>query len=313
MKKHALVTGGSGFLGRYVVQALQAAGYTVTSLGRKAQDEADINLHVDLAKDFELPAQTYHLVVHAAGKAHMVPKREAEVQAFHQVNREGTRHLLAALDAQPSEHRPEALVLVSTVSVYGKDKGLNLPETSPLESKEPYGLSKQAAEELVRSWSKQHGIPATILRLPLVVGHEAPGNLGAMVKAMRKGRFFNIAGGDARRSMVLAYDVAQAIPKAARFPGTYNLTDGQHPTFAEMAKVIAHVRDYRAARNLPGVVAGAAGLAGSTLEKITGKRMPFSWRTFRKMTADLTFSDAKAREAWGWEPHSVLKHPEYWL
>ena len=113
--------------------------------------------------------------------------------------------------------------------------------------------------------------------------------------------------------MVLAHDVAHALLDAAKFPGVYNLTDGEHPSFAQLAKVISEVRQYGQAKNLPGVVAGGIGLAGTALEKITKKRMPFSWRTFQKMTHTLTFSDAQARKTWGWEPQKVLRHPEFWL
>ncbi|MEL6534486.1 MAG: NAD-dependent epimerase/dehydratase family protein [Bacteroidota bacterium] len=312
MSQHALVTGGNGFLGGIIAAQLQQSGYTVTNLSRHPSSQAAINLSVDLAQPFQLPDQRYDLVIHAAGKAHSVPKNEEEAQVFYQVNREGTQHLLDAL-SQHAGKLPEAFVFISTVAVFGKDKGEHLPEDAPLAAQDPYGLSKIAAEEMVRTWSRQHQVPATILRLPLIAGPEAPGNLGAMVQGIKKGRFFQLAEGKARRSVVLAQDVAEAIPVAAKFPGTYTLTDGQHPSFAELAKVITEVRQYKPPRSLPGVVGMGAGLAGSTLETALRRRMPFSWKTYRKMTQTLTFDDALARKTWDWAPKSVTQHPEFWL
>jgi len=312
MSKHALVTGGNGFLGAILATHLQNSGYTVTNLSRHPLATAEINLSVDITQPFQLPDQQYNLVVHAAGKAHSVPRTEAEAQVFYQVNREGTRHLLDALAQHPAK-LPEAIILISPVAVFGQDKGEHIAEKSELEAKDPYGLSKQAAEELTRIWSRNHQVPAAILRLPLIAGPDAPGNLGAMVQGIKKGRFFQLAEGKARRSVVLAQDVAEALTVVAKFPGTYTLTDGQHPSFAELSKVISEVKQYKPPRNLPTPVAMGAGLAGSTLEAALRRRMPFSWGTYRKMTQTLTFSDAHAREVWNWAPRSVTEHPEFWL
>jgi len=79
----------------------------------------------------------------------------------------------------------------------------------------------------------------TILRLPLVVGLNPPGNLGAMIKGIRIGFCFNIADFSAKKSMALAKDVAQFIPRIALIGGFYNLTDGIHPNFYDLSHPIA--------------------------------------------------------------------------
>jgi nucleoside-diphosphate-sugar epimerase len=55
-------------------------------------------------------------------------------------------------------------------------------------------------------------------------------------------------------------------------------------------------------------VAASAALAGTILERITGKRMPISNRLLGKITSSLTFSSDKARRELGWKPEPVLDH-----
>src|SRR5690606_14494956 len=111
----ALVTGSTGFIGRHLVAYLRAAGHAVDLLGRSPGPGV---VQADLAAGAPTLARGgYDVVYHVAGKAHVVPRTEAERQAFFAVNAAGTKHLLDALDAQ--ERPPGAFVLVSTVAVYG--------------------------------------------------------------------------------------------------------------------------------------------------------------------------------------------------
>ena len=72
-----LFTGASGFLGHNLLPLLKQS-YEVTTLGLTTQDDLQCNLARDVP---ELPS-TYDVVLHAAGKAHVVPRTEAEKQAF---------------------------------------------------------------------------------------------------------------------------------------------------------------------------------------------------------------------------------------
>ena len=79
----------------------------------------------------------------------------------------------------------------------------------------PYADSKIQAEELLREWGKLNNVNMLILRLPLLVGENPPGNLGSMIRAIKKGYYFRIGDGSARRSMVLAEDIAEVVRLAA--------------------------------------------------------------------------------------------------
>ncbi len=287
-----LLTGGSGFLGKSIQLALSKDN-SIFSLSRTAGD-----YKVTLENEIPNFNQAFDLVIHAAGKAHSIPKTQEEKKQFYDVNVLGTQNLLQGLEASGV---PKQFVFIGSVSVYGQEHGLNITEDFPLEAIDAYGLSKIEAEGLVQEWCKQHNVVCTILRLPLLVGTNPPGNLGAMIKGIARGYYFNIGGGKSKKSMVLAEDVAAFIPKIANIGGTYNLTDGYHPSFFELSCVIAKQLGKSVPMNMPLFVANGIGFLGNFL----GNNAPINSLKLKKITADLTFDDSKARSA-GWKPRRVL-------
>ena len=139
--------------------------------------------------------------------------------------------------------------------------------------------------------------------MPLIVGANPPGNLGAMIRGIKKGYYFNIAGGNAKKSMVLATDIAQSILLAANKGGVYNLTDGHHPSFNDLSKVIASQMDKVFVPNLPKLLAVIIAKFGD----LFGNKFPINSVKLSKITSTLTFDDSKARVAFAWNPTPVLK------
>lgn len=289
-----LLTGASGFLGKVITKSFGED--KTTSIGRANSDiVCDLSIQIP-----SLPSS--ELVIHAAGKAHMVPKTEIEKQAFFDVNVIGTENLLKGLEKAPA--LPNAFVFISSVSVYGLDSGTNINESHQLNAKDPYGLSKIRAENMILAWCKTHNVICTILRLPLLVGDNPPGNLGSMISAIKKGYYLNIAGGLARKSMVMAEDVAKFMLAASKTGGVYNLTDGYHPSFLELSNSLARNLHKNKPLNIPTWLAKIMAKTGDLL----GKKSPFNSYKLSKLTADLTFNDAKARQGFGWNPQPVLKN-----
>ena len=244
----------------------------------------------------------FDIVIHAAGKAHSVPKNNLENDAFFDINVKGTQNLLHGIEA--SGKLPKSFIFISTVAVYGVDQGINIDEKAPLLAKDPHGLSKIKAENLILDWCQKNYVICTILRLPLIVGENPPGNLGAMIKGINRGYYFNIAGGLARKSMVLAEDVANIIINASEKGGVYNLTDGFHPNFYELSNAIAKQYGKSKLFNLPFTIAKSIALVGDVL----GAKFPLNSSKLKKITSDLTFDDSKAREILGWNPNKVLDY-----
>ncbi len=288
-----LLTGHNGFLGNKIKDKLSK--FTeIKTLGRNNSD-----FNYDLKNRDLNFKENFEIIIHCAGKAHSIPKSKFEIQDFYNINVNGTKNLLENLNIKPPKH----FVFISSVAVYGTVNGNNLNENSPFEAKDPYGISKIQAEKIIQDWCDKHDVLCTILRLPLVVGENPPGNLGAMIRGIKKGYYFNIKGGHSRKSMVLADDVAKFILKAAEVGGIYNLTDGYHPSFYEISHLIANQLGKSYIPNMPNFIAKFLAKIGDLI----GPKFPINTDKYLKITSDLTFDDSKAREAFGWDPTPVLK------
>jgi nucleoside-diphosphate-sugar epimerase len=285
------LTGATGFLGKYLLAELNAQKIQVDTIGRTAENTYQCDLSNDI---LTLPSDaSYDMVVHNAGKAHFIPQNEAEGKVFFDVNVGGTEKLLDAILSL--KNKPKCIVFVSTVAVYGLELGENIDETAPLLGNSPYAKSKIMAEDMIQTWCASNGVNCVILRLPLVVGENAPGNLGAMEKAIRKGYYFRLGTGNARRSMVNAVDVAKLIPSLIEMNGVYNLTDGLHRSFAEMDTFLAQ-KYGKSVKKIPVWMGKWAAKLG---DFIPG----FPLNTYRlgKLEQSLTFNDNKARRELNWK------------
>ena len=131
-----LLTGASGFLGKHIYDYLKSKDYEIISLGRSSQNDiiCDLSIEVPL-----LEIDTIALVIHAAGRAHCIPKTEEEKKHFFDVNVQGTENLLNGLEEVGV---PKKFVFISSVSVYGRESGKNINEKTLLQSRDSSGLSK---------------------------------------------------------------------------------------------------------------------------------------------------------------------------
>lgn len=292
-----LLTGASGFLGDILNQYL-AQYFSIISLGRHPQNL----IQCDISKSIPQIDKPIQAVIHAAGKAHIYPKTDEEKKAFYDVNVTGTNNLLEALTHQQISH----FIFISSVSVYGIEQGELVNEETPLRGNSPYAKSKIEAEQLIESWCKTRNINYLILRLPLVVGPNALGNLGKMVSAIRQGKYLRIAKGEAKKSAVLASDIAKLIQQwlTQNNPtsGIYNITDGYHPNFYELEIAIQKALNARFIPSIPSWLGKCLGIIGDKFSW-----MPVNSGTIKKITGTFTFSDEKARREIAWQSQSVLE------
>lgn len=289
-----LFTGGTGFLGKNVMPILTKR-YEVTTCGITPDDMIKANL----AKEVPCFPEKYDVVLHACGKAHVVPKTDAEKRAFYDVNYQGTINLCKALE---SAGIPKALVFISTVAVYGCEFGNEITEDHPLEGDTPYAESKIMAEKYLTEWCKENDVILGILRPSLLAGKNAPGNLGAMVNGVKKGFYLNIAGGKVKKSILMAEDIAHILPLLEEKGGIYNVCDSYQPTFGEISASVAKQLGKHKPISIPYWMAWCMAKVGDLL----GSKAPINSYKLEKMTKSLTFSNAKARKELGWEPLDVL-------
>ena len=289
-----LITGSSGFLGSCLKNKL-SINHNVFDLNSKSGDFI-YSLEKEIPNFNQI---SFDCVIHSAGKAHFTPKNKKDKNGIYNNNVNGTKNLLIGLE---KSFFPKYFVFISSISVYGLVTGENINESNPLNATDDYGISKISCEIMILDWCKVNNVKCTILRLPLVVGENPPGNLSAMINGIKRGYYFNIDNGIANKSMVLRSDVAKYILKAAIIGGVYNLTDGIHPTFKQLSYEISKVFGKTKTPNLK--ITHAILLA--KMGDIIGDIFPFNTSILHKITSPLTFDDMKARYAFDWQPESVL-------
>lgn len=289
-----LFTGASGFLGNNVRPLLERV-YEITTVGLLSQDDYTVNI----AREVPELHERYDVVLHAAGKAHSIPKTEEEKQAFFDVNLQGTKNLCSALEKVGI---PGAFIFISTVAVYGCDYGENITEEHPLNGTTPYAMSKRLAEEYLQKWCYEHNVILGIIRPSLLAGPNPPGNLGAMISGIRSGRYLSIAGGQARKSILMVQDIAKLVPLLAKRGGIYNVCDSYQPTFRELEALICKQMKKSLPLSIPYWLAKGMALIGDSL----GKKAPINSLKLDKIAKSLTFSNEKAIRELGWKPMSVM-------
>ncbi|MFC3415200.1 NAD-dependent epimerase/dehydratase family protein [Algoriphagus hitonicola] len=279
-----LLSGGTGFFGGFIHRAFQDAGHQIQTIGRSKINDISCDLSLESP---ELPA--YDLIIHAAGKAHMIPKMADEEQEFSDVNFQGTVNLVKGL-----VHRPKTFIFISTVAVYGLDTGLEIDESSPLNGDSPYAKSKIAAEKFLQCWAKENNIDLYIFRLPLIFGEDAPGNLGKMENAIKKGYYIRIGNSDAEKSVVSAQDAAVFFTNLKGIPGVYNLVSKPNPKLSE-------IEEYYAKKYSKKIFSIPLGFF-SILAKLGDLFPMFPLNTYSldKLTKSLTFSSKKANSDLNW-------------
>ena len=230
----AIVTGGAGFIGSHVVDALLARGDEVTvvddlSTGKREFVDAAAELvEHDIREPFDLEADVvFHLAAQAdVGTSVERPLFDAEVNVL------GTLNVLEA-----ARRAGASLVFTSTGGAIYGDVESPAPETAPLRPVSPYGMAKQAAEAYVTGWARIHGMGACVTRLGNVYGPRQSASLEGGVVAiflerMAEGAETVIFGdGEQSRDFVYVTDVVRALFAAAeRDGGIFNVGTGVDTT-----------------------------------------------------------------------------------
>lgn len=295
--KNLLFTGASGFLGKNIIPLLSTQ-FNIKTMGLSEVDDYKVNLATTVPN---LKEEWFNVVLHAAGKAHSVPKTEEEKKAFFDVNLQGTINLCNGLE---KTNLPKAIVFISTVAVYGREFGENIDEGHPLNGDTPYAKSKIEAEKYLTEWCNSHNVTLAIIRPSLIAGSNPPGNLGAMINGIRTGRYLSISGGKSHKSVLMVQDIDRMLPTLVEKGGVYNVCDDRHPTFAELEVVISQQLNKKKPISIPFGLAKMIARVGDLL----GNRAPINTLKLKKITESLTFSNEKAKRELGWEPLDVLEN-----
>lgn len=271
MPSHALITGGAGFIGSNLADALASEGWVVWIFDLLARPGVERNLawlqerhggrirfvRGDL-RDFPAVAEVvrqaeviFHLAAQVAVTTSLIdPRTDFEINAL------GTLNVLEA--ARQARHRP-IILYTSTNKVYGAmeevpvveeatryryvDRPFGIDERQPLDFHSPYGCSKGAADQYVRDYARIYGLPTVVFRMscvygPRQFGTEDQGWVAHFVISAMTGRPITIYGdGKQVRDLLFVTDLIAAMRAAVerihRTAGqVYNIGGGPENTLS---------------------------------------------------------------------------------
>ncbi len=253
--RHILVTGATGFVGLALCVALVAKGYRVTAMVRRA--EALVPNGVarwvapelpDLAPDTAQRLAEIDMVVHAAGRAHMLQDNDRDpLTAFRRVNTEGTLSLACAA-ATAGVRR---FIFVSSIGVNGSQSGDHAfrADDSPRPDS-AYAQSKWEAEQALMHLQIETGMTVLRVRPPMIYGREAPGNFALLSRLVGRGWPLPFGALRAPRSFVALDNVVDLLLSMVRHPappsGVYLVADQRETTTADFIRAMAVAMGHKA-------------------------------------------------------------------
>ncbi|MFN8223063.1 MAG: NAD-dependent epimerase/dehydratase family protein [Gaiellales bacterium] len=310
-----LVTGGCGFFGTNLVEALARRGDSVVVLDNLARRGSERNrdhlagagsaeIHESDIRDPDAVIAAFagcDAIVHLAGQV-AVTTSVTDPRTDFEVNAAGTLNVLEA--ARLSGRNPVVL-FASTNKVYGgmeeagvvdtgeryayADLALGVPETTPLDFHSPYGCSKGAADQYVRDYARIYGIPTAVFRMsclygPHQLGNEDQGWLAHFAIRALRGEGVTIFGdGKQVRDVLFVDDVVdvylRALDRGNSLDGEIvNIGGGPERTLT-LLELIA------------------------MLEERTGRPLEVAFEDWRPGDQRVYISDVRrAKQVFGWEP-----------
>ncbi len=255
-----LVTGGAGFIGSHIVDAVRGCGARVRVLDNFSTgfrhnldhylDDDGVEIVEGDAADpdaVEMAMRDVEYVFHQAAMA-SVPRSIREPDLCHAWCATSTVHLLrAAVDAEVRR-----FVLASTSAAYGDSNYVSKRETDPTAPLSPYAAAKMASEAYCAAFTKSFGLETVVLRYFNVFGprqdpqSEYSAVIPRFVSMILSGSPPIIYGdGEQSRDFVFVSDVAKANLLAATTPGVagklFNVARGERTTLLELLTTLSEI------------------------------------------------------------------------
>lgn len=241
----ALVTGGFGFIGGYIVNALTRDGWKSRILDIVGQNGSVIDVEsnqidyiIGSIVDYSVTSKAMEgidTVIHLAAKHRFYGISKEE---FYETNVKGTKNILDAMDQQGVKH----IIFYSSVAVYG-DQTLPTDEATDTNPTNIYGLTKLEGEKLVLDWaSKSADRKALIIRPTVVFGPRNKGNMFRLIRQIDRHLYIPIGKGDNIKSIAYVENLVNAtlfmMNKGIKGVQVYNYVDEPDYSFREILKMI---------------------------------------------------------------------------
>lgn len=252
MKTKVLVTGGCGFIGSHLVDALIEEGYRVNVLDNLSTGKIEnlnpkaefFNGTITKLSHLGMAIEGCEFVYHAAALARIQPSIDRP-RTSHAVNFNGTFNVLEACRKNKCK-----LIFSSSSSIY---EGSDLPthEEDDIQPKNPYALHKWLSEQCIELYADLYGLEYAILRYFNVFGERQIMNgayaavVGIFLDQKRKSKKLTITNdGEQSRDFTYVKDVARANLMAMGWQGTFNIGTENNYTINEIADFVGGEKEY---------------------------------------------------------------------
>lgn len=259
--KRVLVTGATGFTGRYVMQAFAEAGCSALPLARADGGAVDLLDKTSLQE--VVAAAQADIVVHLAAISFVA---HGDAEEIYRVNIVGTRNLLEALAG--AAHRPLHVVLASSANIYGNTEGV-LDEAAAAAPVNDYAVSKYAMELMARQFAD--ALPLTVVRpfnytgvgqadrflIPKIVGHFKRREARLELGNLDVSRDFNDV-----RNVAASYVRLAALPARCE---VFNVCSGVEHTLMDVVGMMQEISGYQ-----PEIVVNPAFVRANEVRTLVG-------------------------------------------
>jgi UDP-glucose 4-epimerase len=249
----ALVTGGAGFIGSHLAEALLERGTReVTVLDNLSRGRleniahlpsARVNVVIGDVRDYASVREAMNgksVVFHLAAQSTVMGAARNLDYTF-STNVVGTYNVLKAA----AEQSVERVVFASSREVYGEPLTLPVDETYPLISINSYGASKVAGEAICRAFARECRLPSMILRIANAFGPRDVGRvIPHWIEQAQSGNELIVYGGDQIIDFIWVGDVVEAMLRAAMAERTLppiNVASGTGTKILDLARRISQV------------------------------------------------------------------------
>ena len=239
------VTGAHGFIGRAFCARASASGRAVRRFVHAPDAAPNDAIAIDLARanvdDLARHLEAVSTVIHLAGRAHVMRETASDAEPANRIaNVDATARLARAALAAGVRR----FVFASSVKVNGErtERGRPFRPDDPAAPRDAYARSKLAAEVALQNIARGTSMETVALRLPLVHGPGARGNLRRLVDAVRARRMLPLGAIDNRRSLLGLANLLDALDAAIDAPalhGVHFVADAQSVSTPDLVRAIA--------------------------------------------------------------------------
>ena len=312
MQKHILITGATGFIGKWLTRALVERGHHCRCLVRdisRLNGLQDLQVEVergDLLDSAVLDSavQDVDTIYHLAAQGHVSATSKEAEKRFFKVNVEGSR-MLVERAAHAGVRR--FIHFSSTAAMGLPGQGSYIDETEQCNAKTPYQQSKYGSENVVLEVGRHSQMEVIVLRPCMVYGPGATDQFLKLCKLAKKGLFWQLGRNPSLMPMVHVSDVVQAavlaLEKGAGGRIYLIASDWSESTDDIRRLILRSLGVQRPHIVLPAALAKHGAFLFETIARLLGVEPPITRNNIESTMANRVFSVEKAKVELGYVPH----------